>query len=1156
MADRGLDVTLRIRADLAGVQAELERVRSGVRAIGSAGREATQGLRGVDASPLRDAGAAAGEASDRIRAMVQASLEAQAAANAQAAAQQQSADAARSIAQVSDEQAAAIQRANAAAFESQAAVSAQIAAISELDERVTRGASSLSELADTEARLDAAFAQGLVTVEEHNAAIAELDKSEASLRRELDQQRASVERILARYDVASVALKRLARDEDELRRARERGLITQRELEVGLAGIATRRAGIEQLNAAVDGTAQGLRRAAGNASLATQQLLTAGRAALTGNFQQAASSLSVLAVRSGSLAPLLGRLGLALGATGSLALLFGARMLSAARDSDELSRAVIATGGAAGQTGPELESLARSVGRQAGGFSRARDAALGLAGAAGLSTRALRDAAVASVALAELTGQGVDQVVQRIAGLGREPTRVVQELDRQYNFLTTSVLAQIQALERQGQVQEAADLAARTAADAFSRRAADVRAELNTLDRFLLDTAEGFRRMWDAAADPFRARTAVDNLVAVQTSIAELRAELRRRDRDEGALGFFVGRSQAGADRALEQALAKRARLLDAARSEQAEADERAQRRAIEDAGKSALVALSGELDQARGRTEQMELALQRVAEQFGALRAAGQTALEGLPLDDAQARIEASIRQRFAERPTRARRTGPDPEAEAARLNEQLVRQVALLGSSTEAARVNFELTRGSLRDVSDATRQRLIDNAQLLDSERARLATEREIAQLTPQLLRDTGRAAEAAALEIEQSFGDLRRRLEIFGTADQRGLLEQAIGARQAREQLTGLERQLDSTLQAAARRQQAVTAQQQAGLITEAEARRQVLAITRDQVAAVDAMLPQMQALAMTLGDPAALDRVRQIRAELALTQIAASELQTAFTGAFEGALTRAIDGLIERTGSLLDLARAFVIEIARGVSQFASAQLAQRATVGLTNLLSGGGDAAAEAAGSAAGAAAIGTAITTASGTGAAAMGAAVSAGSATGATAMGGAVAGAGTVAATAMGSAITAAGAAAAAQMAAAIAAANAVPSIPIPGFASGGFTGDGGKYTPAGIVHAGEYVIRREMVSRYGAGLFEALNQGRFPGPSVHVRPAPRASFADGGLAGGLPAPQVNNRFRFINVIDAEDIGRRFAASPSFEKAVINVIGANPRAIKTELA
>jgi len=53
----------------------------------------------------------------------------------------------------------------------------------------------------------------------------------------------------------------------------------------------------------------------------------------------------------------------------------------------------------------------------------------------------------------------------------------------------------------------------------------------------------------------------------------------------------------------------------------------------------------------------------------------------------------------------------------------------------------------------------------------------------------------------------------------------------------------------------------------------------------------------------------------------------------------------------------------------------------------------------------------------------------------------------------------------------------------------ATGGYTGDGGKYQPAGIVHKGEYVLNQEATQRLGVGLLDRLNRG----------------YVNGGLVGG---------------------------------------------------
>lgn len=69
--------------------------------------------------------------------------------------------------------------------------------------------------------------------------------------------------------------------------------------------------------------------------------------------------------------------------------------------------------------------------------------------------------------------------------------------------------------------------------------------------------------------------------------------------------------------------------------------------------------------------------------------------------------------------------------------------------------------------------------------------------------------------------------------------------------------------------------------------------------------------------------------------------------------------------------------------------------------------------------------------------------------------------------------------------------------------GFADGGYTGDGGKYEPAGVVHKGEYVMSKKATSRIGVGNLEAMHRGALGG------------FADGGFAGSAPAirkPDLN--------------------------------------------
>lgn len=66
--------------------------------------------------------------------------------------------------------------------------------------------------------------------------------------------------------------------------------------------------------------------------------------------------------------------------------------------------------------------------------------------------------------------------------------------------------------------------------------------------------------------------------------------------------------------------------------------------------------------------------------------------------------------------------------------------------------------------------------------------------------------------------------------------------------------------------------------------------------------------------------------------------------------------------------------------------------------------------------------------------------------------------------------------------------------------GYSSGGYTGSGGKYEPAGIVHRGEYVVPKSMVNQ-STGLPYADALGRLVGGSAPAAP----SYAAGGFVAG---------------------------------------------------
>lgn len=70
---------------------------------------------------------------------------------------------------------------------------------------------------------------------------------------------------------------------------------------------------------------------------------------------------------------------------------------------------------------------------------------------------------------------------------------------------------------------------------------------------------------------------------------------------------------------------------------------------------------------------------------------------------------------------------------------------------------------------------------------------------------------------------------------------------------------------------------------------------------------------------------------------------------------------------------------------------------------------------------------------------------------------------------------------------------------AMPALSLSSGGYTGNGGKYEPAGIVHRGEYVLNQDATRRMGVSTLDRINKG----------------YANGGLVGGgTPAAVASSR------------------------------------------
>lgn len=211
----------------------------------------------------------------------------------------------------------------------------------------------------------------------------------------------------------------------------------------------------------------------------------------------------------------------------------------------------------------------------------------------------------------------------------------------------------------------------------------------------------------------------------------------------------------------------------------------------------------------------------------------------------------------------------------------------------------------------------------------------------QLNLDYLRATGQTVEAAGAEIEKKYGDLQKRLLATGDTEGAGLVSKLMGIEKAKAELQQLQDQVDRIFGEQSRQESSIQAAQQAGLVSELAARQQLLDLHRSTADQVEQLVPRMEELAKATGDPAAIERVKDLRQQLDNTRLAADQLTLALRSGIENGMQDALRGLADGTLSLQEAAVSFLQAVSRSLADVAAQQLAQKATAGLMSLFGQG-----------------------------------------------------------------------------------------------------------------------------------------------------------------------------------------------------------------------
>lgn len=163
------------------------------------------------------------------------------------------------------------------------------------------------------------------------------------------------------------------------------------------------------------------------------------------------------------------------------------------------STALILNGNTAGTTSQELAKMAQAVSRANGTVHEAAASLALLAGSTKIPVESFELIATAAANMEDTTSKAASETIAEFSKIAGDPVNAILKLNEAMNFLTNDTYNQIKALKGQGDAQGAATLAIRTYADAINGRTPEINENLGAIERAWKNLGDAAKIAWDTA---------------------------------------------------------------------------------------------------------------------------------------------------------------------------------------------------------------------------------------------------------------------------------------------------------------------------------------------------------------------------------------------------------------------------------------------------------------------------------------------------------------------------------------------------------------------------------------------------------------------------------------------------------------------------------
>lgn len=346
-----------------------------------------------------------------------------------------------------------------------------------------------------------------------------------------DEEKQALSELLDRIDPVNAALNKLDKQQQDLAKFKSKGMVDTDTFE-----LYSKR--IEETRNKLTGFRDDLKKTGQSAAQTAfaMRMIPAQMTDIVVGLSTGQSPFMVLMQQWGQLKDMFGGIGPAIKGVGTYVMglvnpftitaaavgVLGLAYYKGAQEQDEFYKSLVLTGNQVGKTSGQLADMAARAGAVADSTTGKAASTLNqLVSSGKVAGDSLERVTTAVIKISDATGIATEKLVSDFNDIAADPVAAITKLNDQYHFLTLATYNQIKALQDEGNQQEAARVATDAYANTMQQRANDIHQNLGLLESAWDSLGKAAKGAWDAMLNIGREQTLQVKLSTLNENIAE-----------------------------------------------------------------------------------------------------------------------------------------------------------------------------------------------------------------------------------------------------------------------------------------------------------------------------------------------------------------------------------------------------------------------------------------------------------------------------------------------------------------------------------------------------------------------------------------------------------------------------------------------------------